>query len=502
MKTKMRGYPYVLLTFLSLALVVLSFTNTSLATVSSQANNQLSITTANAGGEDTHIQIANPTTNYGQAAYLEVDNDTVKRGLSRFNITGLPAGSVVSDATLRLYVFDYSPTAGVISAVSDSWSESTTTWSNAPAIGATIASLTNPATVGTWVQANVTAAVTGNGTVNFYITSANSNGVDYHSGENAVNPPTLVITYTSSGNPTATFTPSPTSPPGPTSTPTPLPTSTATPPSSSDPILIGAGDISSCNNNNDEITAQLIEGAFVSGATGRVFTAGDVVYESGTNAEFANCYHPTWGRFRNNTAPSVGNHEYLTNGASGYYSYFGGLAGDPTKGYYSYNLGAWHIVVINSNCSRVGGCSAGSPQEKWLRADLAANPRACTVAYWHHPRFSSGTLGNFSSMTAIWQALYDFNAEVVIAGHDHIYERFAPQTASGGLDLQRGIREFIVGTGGKNHTSLGTTKPNSEVRHSGTYGVLKLTLHANSYDWQFIPQPGKTFTDSGTALCH
>jgi acid phosphatase type 7 len=472
-----RTYKYLLLAFFSLTLIAPLFMKDPLATVSSQASNQLMVTTAGIGGEDTHVSSANPTTNYGQAAVLEIDNDPVKRGLLRFNITGLPGGSVVTNATLRLYVNNFSPIAGVISAVSGSWNESSTTWSGAPTVGAAITTLANPATVGTWLQANVTSRVTGNGVVNFYITSTSIDGVFYHSGENATNPPTLVITYTLAR----------------TSTP---------PPSPSDPILIGAGDISSCANNNDEKTAQLIDAVFASGATGRVVALGDVVYDTGTSAEFTNCYHPTWGRHRSRTSPAVGNHEYLTAGASGYFNYFGSLAGDPTKGYYSYNLGAWHIVVINSNCSRVGGCHIGSPQETWLKADLAANPRTCTLAYWHHPRFSSGRLGNWSSMGPIWQALYNFNADVVLVGHDHIYERFAPQNPSGQLDTQRGIREFVVGTGGKNHASFGTIKPNSQVRNSDTFGVLQLTLHSSSYDWRFIPEPGKTFTDSGSTACH
>jgi len=159
-------------------------------------------------------------------------------------------------------------------------------------------------------------------------------------------------------------------------------------------------------------------------------------------------------------------------------------------------------VVLNSNCGAVGGCAAGQPQETWLRADLAANPRSCTLAYWHHPRYSSGEHGNQTSMTPLYQTLYDGGADVALTGHDHTYERFAPQDASGVLDQQRGVRQFVVGSGGKNHYSFSTPQPNSEVRNSDTFGVLKLTLHASSYDWQFVPEPGRTFTDSGTGSCH
>jgi hypothetical protein len=263
------------------------------------------------------------------------------------------------------------------------------------------------------------------------------------------------------------------------------------------PVLVGAGDIAGCNTLGDEATAALLDNV-----AGTVFTLGDNVYDSGTANEFANCYHPTWGRHKARTFPATGNHEYLTPNAAGYFNYFGAVAGDPAKGYYSYDLGTWHIVVINSNCSEVGGCRAGSPQELWLRADLAAHPTVCTLAYWHHPRFSSGEHGSYPSLQPIWQALYDAGADVVLSGHDHSYERFAPQDPSGAADPVQGIREFVVGTGGKNHYTINTSIANSEVQNDDTFGVLKLTLHATSYDWEFIPEAGKTFTDTGSASCH
>jgi Calcineurin-like phosphoesterase len=264
-----------------------------------------------------------------------------------------------------------------------------------------------------------------------------------------------------------------------------------------DAVLVGAGDVASCTSTGDEATAELLDTL-----PGTVFVAGDVAYEAGTDAQFTDCYHPSWGRHKARTRPAAGNHEYGTPGASGYFKYFGAAAGDPQKGYYSYDLGAWHIIVINSNCARVGGCKAGSPQEQWLRADLAAHPATCLLAYWHHPLFSSGQHGNFVSMQPIWQALYEAGADVVVSGHDHDYERFAPQDPTGAADPVRGIRQFVVGTGGKNHYGFSTIMPNSEVHNSDTFGVLKLTLHATSYDWQFIPVAGKTFTDAGSGVCH
>jgi acid phosphatase type 7 len=233
-----------------------------------------------------------------------------------------------------------------------------------------------------------------------------------------------------------------------------------------------------------------------------VFTLGDNQYDSGTLDEFQQVYNPTWGRLIHRTFPVPGNHEYGTPGASGYFSYFGARAGDPLKGYYSFDVGAWHVVALNSECSSVGGCQPGSAQETWLRADLAAHPAACTLAYWHKPRFSSGGLHpSNAAFQPLWQALYDAQADVVLSGHAHDYERFAPQAPNGAPDDVRGIRQFVVGTGGRNLQVLGTLQPNSEVRQNTSFGVLKLVLHPTSYDWQFLPTAGGTFTDSGSRAC-
>ena len=286
--------------------------------------------------------------------------------------------------------------------------------------------------------------------------------------------------------------------------PSPAPASVAATPALSgpatDPVLVGAGDIASCDDlAGAEATAKLIDKI-----PGTVFAAGDLAYPDGSAEQFANCYAPTWGRFKNRTRPAPGNHEYHSTGASAYSSYFGDAAGDPTKGYYSYDLGAWHVIVLNSECAEVGGCDAPSPQGKWLKQELDQHPVACTLAYWHKPLFSSGGRhGNDPDMKPLWQTLYAAGADVVLNGHDHNYERFAPQDPDGNNDPKRGIREFVVGSGGKNsHRAMGTTKPNSEARNDDTFGVLKLTLHAGGYDWQFVPEAGKSFTDSGSGVCH
>jgi hypothetical protein len=270
-------------------------------------------------------------------------------------------------------------------------------------------------------------------------------------------------------------------------------------PPSSSRVLVGAGDIAKCSGTGDEATAKLLDGI-----SGTVFTVGDNAYTSGTAAEFSNCYDPSWGRHKARTKPTPGNHEYLTAGASGYFGYFGSAAGPSGKGYYSYNLGGWHVVALNSMCREVGGCGATSPMVSWLKQDLAANAdRACTIAYFHHPLFSSGSKhGSVPKMKASWDALYAAKAEVVVSGHEHNYERFAPQSPSGQAEPDRGIREFVVGTGGGEQYPFGTVQPNSQVRNANTFGVLKLTLHPSSYEWKFVPVAGKTFTDSGTKSCH
>jgi len=267
----------------------------------------------------------------------------------------------------------------------------------------------------------------------------------------------------------------------------------ATHPFASDPVLVGAGDIADCATATDTATAALLDQI-----DGTVFAAGDNAYLAGSATEFANCYEPTWGRHKRRTRPVPGNHDYLSAGAAPYYAYFGTHAGPPGRGYYSYDLGAWHVVAINSDEGTP--TAAGSVQERWLRADLAANRTQCTLAYWHHPRFSSGAHQNNARMRDIFQALYEAGADVVVTGHDHDYEEFSRQTADGVLDAN-GIRQFVVGTGGTALRPFGFIQPNSATRNSDTHGVLRLTLHPTSFDWTFVPVEGGTFTDSDSRDC-
>ncbi len=263
-------------------------------------------------------------------------------------------------------------------------------------------------------------------------------------------------------------------------------------------VLLAAGDVADCESTGDEATAVLL------GRTkGTIATLGDNVYENGSAEEFANCYLPSWGRFKQRTRPAPGNHDYRTAGAAGYFDYFGTRAGPGRRGWYSYDLGAWHLVALNSNCSSAGGCEPGSPQQHWLDADLVAHSKKCTLAYWHHARFSSGSHGDDASVDGLFRTLYDRGADVVLVGHDHDYERFDPQDPDGAVDPARGLREFVVGTGGRNHTPLARPpSATSKVRNATTFGVLKLTLSPGRYSWSFLAADPTGFADGGSARCH
>ncbi len=268
-------------------------------------------------------------------------------------------------------------------------------------------------------------------------------------------------------------------------------------------VLVGAGDIASCKDpQGARATAQLIEQI-----PGTVFAAGDLAYEHGSAEDFKNCYSPTWGRFKNRTRPALGNHEYGEPAASSYFQYWGSQGGPAGRGYYSYDLGAWHIVVLNTNCGAkgLGGCAKDSPQETWLKDDLANHPNTCILTYGHHPLFSSGVFKKHAlhpELKQLWGDLYAVHADLILAGHEHSYERFAPQDPDGKPDLENGIREIVVGTGGRSHDMLGLPMANSEVQNWDTFGVLKLTLSTGKYTWEFIPEEGKTFHDSGGGVCH
>jgi hypothetical protein len=310
-------------------------------------------------------------------------------------------------------------------------------------------------------------------------------------------PPTSTATLA----PTLTSTPAPTA----TITLTPTPADTATPEATATPAeinLIGAGDIVNCDGAGGKATAKLL--AQFPGAT--IFTAGDNIDHLATPKEFKNCFGPTWGVFKNQIHPAIGDMEYNMKKppAYAYFDYFGAAAGTPQEGWYSYDVGGWHIVVLNSECARVNGCQAGSPQEKWLKDDLAAHPAQCSMAVWHMPRFYSALAQGLPAFKDVWQDLYDAGVELVVNAHLHYYMRYAPMDVEGQLDEAKGIQEFIVGTGGAIPLVKGAPSctGNCQVLNNTTFGVIKLTLHPDSYDWAFVPEPGKTFTDGGSRACH
>jgi len=471
---------------------------------------------------DAYVKQASPSTNYGNSTSLQVNgasNPDVESFI-RFTITGV--SDTVQDARLRVYATTNGTKNGpALYATGTSWTETGITWNNRPdRTSGVIDNKTNIST-NTWVEYNLTSFVTGNGTFSFVLAADSSDGVSFSSRQGK-HPPQLVITLNSTGNtpgvtqtftptssetslpiPTAsltatyTFTPIPdtatptstsTSTPSPTSTSSPTSTIAASPTSSGSAVLVGAGDISLCSNNNDEATAKLLDTI-----SGTVFAAGDNAYIDGSFTEYTNCYDPTWGRHKARTKPVPGNHEYQTSGAAGYFQYFNNV-----PSYYAYNLGSWRIYALNSEIS----VSATSAEITWLQDDLAANPSQCVLAYWHRPRWSSGSShGSSSSMQTLWQVLYNAGAELVVNGHEHNYERFAEMNATGSSTSQ-GLREIVVGTGGASHYPFGSFLSTSQVHDSSTYGVLKLTLRAGSYDWQFVPIAGSTFTDSGSSTCH
>jgi hypothetical protein len=268
--------------------------------------------------------------------------------------------------------------------------------------------------------------------------------------------------------------------------------------------LIAAGDIASCSQTGDEATAALIDTL-----PGTILALGDLAYEDGSAEDFENCYAPTWGRFKDRTRPALGNHEYKQKGAGPYFDYFGAAAGDRTLGYYSFDIGPWHLISLNSNCSDVGGCSRGSPMEQWLRQDLAATSAQCVLAFWHHPRWytpsKQPTTAKLEAtdrkMSPFWIALMEYGADVVLNGHRHTYERFARQDAQGNGD-PNGVRQFVVGTGGGPHDRYeAAAAPNSEIRQADVHGVVQMNLRADGYDWRFVPVAGESFTDSGSDTC-
>ena len=469
---------------------------------------------------DSHVASDVPSQNYATSAKIRVDGSPTVRSYLKFNLSSI--SGTVTKAVLQLTAMSSHSTGfSVRDAADTSWAEGSLTYTNAPPVSATIAASTGAFSSGQLLSLDVTSIVRAGGYDALALTDRGSVTALALSSKEGAAAPRLIVTSssdpatTTATTPTTTTTATTTTT---TTTTTTIPTTTTTTttvPASGDPVIAAAGDIA-CDPASSSFNGGLgtssscrelyVSDLLVNAGLAAVLPLGDVQYEVGSLSQFQNSYDRSWGRVKSITRPSVGNHDYLTSGAAGYFQYFGAAAGDPAKGYYSYDIGAWHLIALNSNCSKAGGCGAGSPQEVWLRNDLAAHPSRCTLAYWHHPRWNAGQFTDDAQSDALVRALYAAGADVILAGHDHDYQRYAPQDPSGNLDTANGIRQFIAGTGGKNHMpssySFNMAKRNLEVANRDTFGVLKLTLHATSYDWQFVPEPGKSFTDSGTGQCH
>ena len=426
---------------------------------------------------DTRVEESTPTINYGPE-YLKTHNGGVgnrSETYLKFDVSNL--SGTVTEAKVRLYATDSTVDGPSIWAAPNTWTEGGITWNNKPQRSGGIADDEGNIPSNSWVEFNVTPLVSGNGTYSFNLAQSSADGVTFYQKEYFTNKPQLVLT--TSGT---------TSPP---------------PPSGTAPVLVGAGDIATGGLGSDaDKTAQLVEQVIQQRPETAVFTAGDNAYPDGSVSDFQNKYHPTWGRFKSRTNPTAGNHEYHQAGAKPYFDYFGTAARPgASNGNYSYELGSWHIIALNSgNCSYVASnCAAGSTMIKWLEADLAANNKSNVLAYMHHPLFSSDSQYGDSQtfMRTAWERLYTEGADIVIAGHAHDYERFAPQTPSHAASPS-GIREFVVGTGGTSLRGWGKISANSQVRNNTHHGVLKLTLRDDGYDWQFLAVGGSV-PDSGSA---
>ena len=507
---------------------------------------------------DSYTSKKNPKTTYGSVTSMKVQGGSgIKNAYLKFAVSGL--GGPVTRATLRLWTLASSSVGLDVRFVADnSWTESAITYSNAPAPSPTVTASSGAFGLKVWVSLDVTPLITGNGTYSFALTTASSDQISIASKEKgAATAPQLVVetqpapsaplntsppTITGTAQEGQTVTASPgtwtgTAPiayayqwrrcdsagnncadiPAATASDYTLTagdvgstvrvqvtasnsagsasassaqTATVTAAASTDPVIAAAGDICS-SATNCAPTAGLLGQI----KPDRVLTLGDNAYPDGSASDYASYYDPNWGTYKAKTSPAPGNHDYHTAGGAGYFGYFGSQAPAP---YYSFDLGSWHLISLNGEIS----VSSGSAQEQWLKADLAAHQGQCVLAYWHEPRFSSGsTHGSRASLDAFWRDLYAAGADLVLNGHEHNYERFAPQNPNAQAD-PNGIREFVVGTGGTlGNYPFGTPLVTSEVRQGNVKGVLKVTLHTASYEWQFVPAAGYTFTDSGVGSC-
>jgi hypothetical protein len=419
------------------------------------------------------------------------------RTLLRFDVGGLHGPA--TDATLQVFVTSQLTAGFHVATSGTGWDEATASQADAAAVGEVVGSSGTVSGKG-WAFVRVTPAVRGDGPVGLALLSPD--GATSFASRESATPARLIVRTGRSPRVDQTR---------------PRPAGW----SARDPVIAAAGDIAcdpadlraSADGGRPGAACQQLATSdlLLRDHPAAVLPLGDNQYEDGTLAKYQASYGPSWGRLKAISHPVPGNHEYARAGGSpsalGYFRYFGAVAGNPAEGYYSYDLGGWHLIALNSQCGALDGCRASSREARWLRRDLARNRGArCTLAYWHEPRFSSGPHGQEPVYDDWWRELYAAGVDVVLNGHDHVYERFAPQDPDAQPDPARGIRQLVVGTGGKNHYTpayaFRTVQPNSELRNSQTFGVLELTLHAGGYDWRFVATPGSGFSDAGTGWCH
>jgi acid phosphatase type 7 len=467
---------------------------------------------------DAYVVASSASSNYGKSVSLRVDNSPVTRGYMRFIVSGLNGGAVQS-AILRIYANSANTTGFSVLALSNNnWDENSINYTNSPVSGITINS-SKAFAAATWVEVDISSYIKAEGTYSLVLSTLSSTNTNLASREDTAGHAPQLVVSSAAGQPTTT--PTKTSVPDktPTANPTQIKTPTLVPTGSgSGNILLIAGDI--CKHNlgqadytsNCKKTGDLVRSVLAANPGTQVQTLGDNVNnDTGSyayDAQYQDLYGPNWGSFLNVTHVLMGNHDtYPPSGVAAYFSYFGTAAGPQPGGYYSYNIGSsWHIIVLNAECSKAGGCGASSPQTAWLKNDLAGNSRQCVMAVWHQPRWTSGRHPDDANYASWWTLLYQYKADIVANGHNHNYERFNQINASEQA-ASDGIREFVVGTGGAPGDGYTYAShpldPNEAIRNqTAMYGVLKLTLSANSYAWNFLPAAGYSFSDSGTSTCH
>ncbi len=469
-------------------LLTVVLTATAATTTSSTAS---AATTTLTPVADSQVQEDAPTGNFGTTTTLRVDGSPVSIAYLKFDVRGLTVAP--TKATLKVFVPTSTTTSINAGKVADStWTETGLNWTNRPAVSPPSIPSPTPIAANSFVSYDVTTMVTGNGLVSFAIDTTSATSKSLPSRENATvaNRPQLVIDSATTTTP----------PPG-------------------DPVIAASGDVA-CGTADatyngglgtaDACHMKQTSDLVLAIAPQQVFALGDLQYNAGAAADFNVSYQNSWGRFKPITRPVVGNHEYGTSGAGGYFGYFGAAA-TPRQpgcvkacdGYYSFDVAGWHLAVINSECGRINGgvgCAVGSPQQKWLDADLAAHPTGCTAVLSHRPRWASNSFAS-PDIQPLVDVMAARGVDLFLAGHAHSYERFAPQNAAGQAD-PNGMTEIVVGTGGRDSQGFGTVVANSLVRKNKIFGVLKLTLHPVAYDYSFVPDPATPFADTGSGTCH